>query len=90
MSIIPSTTLLSALHWRYATKKFDATKKISTDMWATLEQALILSPSSFGLQPWKFLVFTDATVKAQLVALSWGQTQPADDSHMVVFAVKKN
>ena len=84
MSIIPSTTLLSALNWRYATKKFDATKKIPADTWATLEQALILAPSSFGLQPWKFLILTDAAVKAQLVALSWGQTQPADASHMVL------
>ena len=90
MSIIPSTTLLSALHWRYATKKFDATKKIPADTWATLEQALVLAPSSFGLQPWKFLILTDAAVKAQLVPLSWGQTQPADASHVVVFAVKKN
>jgi len=90
MSNIPSATLLAALNWRYATKKFDSTRKIPADTWATLEQSLILAPSSFGLQPWKFIVITDAVLKAQLVALSWGQTQPADASHMVVFAVKKN
>jgi nitroreductase len=82
-------TLLDALNWRYATKKFDPARKLSAETWAVLEQALVLAPSSFGLQPWKFLVITDADVKAQLVPLSWGQKQPADCSHMVVFAVKQ-
>ena len=89
MSTIPSATLLAALHWRYATKKFDSAKKIPADLWATLEEALVLTPSSFGLQPWKFIVVTDAAVKASLVPASWGQSQPADCSHLVVFAVKK-
>ena len=70
--------VISNLTWRYATKKFDPARKLSAETWATLEQALILSPSSFGLQPWKFLVITDAAVKARLVPISWGQTQPAD------------
>ena len=43
--------LLQQLHWRYATKKFDPTKKIPDDQWQVLEQSLVLSPSSFGLQP---------------------------------------
>lgn len=86
---IPSATLLAALHWRYATKKFDAAKKIDAADWSTLEEALILAPSSFGLQPWKFIVITDAAVKASLVPVSWGQTQPADCSHLLVLAVKK-
>jgi len=88
-TIIPSATLLGALHWRYATKKFDAAKKIAVADWSTLEEALILAPSSFGLQPWKFIVITDAAVKASLVPASWGQTQPADCSHMLVLAAKK-
>ena len=90
MTPIPNSQLLEALHWRYATKKFDRTQKISTENWATLEQALILSPSSCGLQPWKFLVITDQAVKDRLVPLSWGQTQPSDCSHLVVFTVRKN
>ena len=80
--------LLEALHWRYATKKFDPTAKITPELWQTLESALVLSPSSFGLQPWKFVVVTNPLVKAGLVAHSWGQSQPADCSHLVVFAVK--
>lgn len=82
--------LLEALHWRYAVKKFDPSRKIPADIWSVLEQALVLSPSSFGLQPWKFVVITDPELKARLVAASWGQKQPADCSHHVVFAAKDN
>lgn len=74
--------------WRYATKKFDATRKIPQAEWAALEDALVLSPSSFGLQPWKFLVLTDQAKKDALVPVSWGQTQIAEASHVVVFAVR--
>ncbi len=81
--------LLAQLNWRYATKKFDATRKIAPELWAALEKALILTPSSFGLQPWKFIVITDAEVKQKLVPFSWNQTQPADCSHHVVFAARR-
>jgi len=82
--------LVSALNWRYATKKFDPAKKIPAETWAALEQALILSPSSMGLQPWKFFVVTDPAVKAQLTDASYKQSQIADCSHLVVFTVHKN
>jgi nitroreductase len=88
MTTLSPEQLLGALNWRYATKKFNAAAPISADLWKTLETALVLAPSSFGLQPWKFVVVTDPQVKAQLVPHSWGQSQPADCSHMVVFAVK--
>lgn len=84
------TEALEQLRWRYATKKFDATRKIAPETWTTLEQSLVLSPSSYGLQPWKFFVVTDPAVKAQLPAHSWGQLQPQDCSHMVVMAIKKD
>ena len=87
---IANDTLLAQLNWRYATKKFNSAAKIPAADWSTLEQALILSPSSFGLQPWKFLVITDPAIKAALGPASWNQTQPADCSHFVVFTVKKN
>ena len=90
MQPITPATLLDALHWRYATKKFDPTKKIPAEIWDGLEQALVLTPSSVGLQPWKFIVVTDQVMKAQLVAAAWNQVQPADCSHLVVFAVRKN
>lgn len=88
MSTISTTDLLDALKWRYATKAFDPAKKIDDATWAALEDALVLAPSSFGLQPWKFLVITDQATKDALVPLSWGQRQLADASHVVVFTVK--
>ncbi|MGH8047032.1 MAG: NAD(P)H-dependent oxidoreductase [Chthoniobacterales bacterium] len=88
MKRIEASDLLDALKWRYAAKKFDRSRRIDPQTWAALEETLVLSPSSYGLQPWKFLVITDQAVKDALVPLSWGQTQPAEASHMVVFAVK--
>ena len=88
MHTLNPDSLLAQLNWRYATKKFDATKKIAPALWAALEKSLILTPSSFGLQPWKFIVITNAEAKQKLVPVSWGQTQPADCSHHVVFAAR--
>ncbi len=86
---ISTDALLTSLRWRYATKKFDPTRKIPQAHWDALEEALVLSPSSFGLQPWKFLVITDQATKESLVPVSWGQQQVADCSHLVVFAYQK-
>jgi nitroreductase len=88
MSPAPSDVVLAQLKWRYATKKFDPTRRIPEDVWAVLVQALVLAPSSYGLQPWKFFVVTDPAVKARLPAHSWGQSQPLDCSHMVALAVR--
>jgi nitroreductase len=88
MGTISSANLLEQLNWRYATKKFDATKKIPADLWATLEKALVLSPSSFGLQPYRFLVIETPALRAALKPHSWGQSQITDASHLVVFARK--
>jgi nitroreductase len=81
-------TLLRQLNWRYATKRFDPAKKIDALTWAALEEALILSPSSFGLQQWRFYVITDEATTEKLVPLSWGQRQLAEASHVVIFAVR--
>jgi nitroreductase len=82
--------VLSALNWRYACKKFDATKTIPADTWSALEQALVLSPSSYGLQPWKFFNVQTPAVREELLAHSWNQRQVVDASHLVVLAVKKD
>ncbi|MEI6083552.1 MAG: NAD(P)H-dependent oxidoreductase [Verrucomicrobiota bacterium] len=87
---IDPTVLLQQLQWRYATKKFDSTQKIPATHWQALEEALVLTPSSYGLQPWKFIIITDQSTKEKLVPVSWGQRQVADCSHVVVFAIKKN
>ena len=83
---VPCSELIHHLNWRYATKVFDATKKIPTETWTALEEALILSPSSFGLQPWKFIVITDKEMREKLQPHSWGQGQVTQCSHYVVFA----
>jgi nitroreductase len=89
MTKTPATLLHEALNWRYATKKFDASRKIPPATWASLEESLVLAPSTFGIQPWKFLVVQDPATCAKLASVSWGQTQPVDCSHYVVFAVRK-
>jgi len=89
MENLSLTKLIESLQWRYATKKFDASKKIDKKTWEALEQALILSPSSYGLQPWKFIVVENQEIKEALKANSWNQSQVADCSHHVVFVIKE-
>jgi nitroreductase len=89
MTTLSPDQLVGVTNWRYATKKFEPTQKIPEAVWMKLEQALIDSPSSFGLQPWKFFVVTDTAIRTKLVAASWNQSQPADCSHHVVFTLKK-
>jgi nitroreductase len=88
MAVAAPGDVVDQLRWRYATKKFDPARAIAPETWAALEQSLVLTPSSYGLQPWKFFIVTDPQVKSQLPAFSWGQKQPQDCSHMVVFAIK--
>ena len=78
------------LYWRYAVKKFDRAKTIPEEIWQVLEQSLVLAPSSFGLQPWKFFIVRDPEIRQQLLAHSRGQNQVVDASHLVVLAIKKD
>jgi nitroreductase len=87
---ISSEQLLGRLNWRYATKQFDSDHRISERDWAALEEALRLSPSSGGLQPWKFIVVTDPAMRAKLLPASYGQPQITNASQLVVFASKKS
>ncbi|MEY4918460.1 MAG: hypothetical protein RL616_2373 [Verrucomicrobiota bacterium] len=80
--------LLADLNWRYATKMFDAAAKIPAHVWSALEKALVLTPTSYGLQPYKFLVVQDAALRAALLPHSWGQKQVVDCSHYVVFLAR--
>jgi hypothetical protein len=85
---VMNSNLLEQLKWRYAVKKFDSQKKISERDWKTLEESLILTPSSYGLQPWKFFVVQDPKVRKLLTPHSWNQTQVEDCSHFVVLAAR--
>jgi nitroreductase len=90
MHSISTEMVLKQLNWRYATKNFDPAKKIPAEDWRALEHALVLAPSSFGLQPWKFIVVNDPAIREKLVEVSWNQRQVVDASHMLVFAIRKN
>lgn len=87
---LPANQLVDALQWRYATKQFDPTRKIPADIWDALEQSLVLTPSSFGLQPWQFIVVENPALRSKLRPESWNQPQITDASHLVVLAAKTN
>ena len=73
-------------NWRYATKKFDNTKKVSKEELETLKEAIRLSASSYGLQPYKVFIIENPAIRAQIQPVAWGQSQIVDASHVIVFA----
>lgn len=83
-------TFLDNQNWRYATKKFDATKKISTEDLNTLKEAIRLSSSSYGLQPYQIIIVENPEVREKLLAAAYGQKQVVDASHLIVFANEIN
>ena len=87
-TFIPPEELVAHLKWRYAVKKFDPNRKVSEQHLQALLESLVLSPSSFGLQPWKFFVIDNPEIRQQLVEFSWGQQQVVDASHLIVLALK--
>jgi nitroreductase len=82
-------SLIKALTWREATKQFDVTKKLSDTQLDTLLEAARLSPSSYGLQFWSFVVVNNPEVRAKLREASWNQAQITDASQVIVFAAKQ-
>lgn len=86
--LLSNESILDALHWRYATKHFDSTKKVSEEDVQTLCEAMRLSPSSFGFQPWKFVVVTDPDLRKKLREAAYGQAQVTDASHLIVMCAK--
>ena len=89
MAHLASHDLLAALRWRYSVKRFDPERRIPAQTWSALEEALVLSPSSMGLQPWRFVVVQDAGLRTRLAEASWDQRQPVECSHFVVFAARR-
>jgi len=80
--------IIKALNWREATKQFDTSKKLTEEQLNTLIEAARLAPSSFGLQPWSFVVVSDPAVRTELRAASWDQAQITDASQLIVFTAK--
>ena len=80
------STFIEHQNWRYATKKFDSTKKISNSDLETLKKDIQLATSSYGLQPYKVLIVENPEIRKQLQPASWGQSQIVEASHLLVFA----
>ena len=89
MTSVSGQQIIEQLNWRYAVKRFDPTRQLDDATWQTLAKSLVLTPSSYGLQPWKFFVISDQETKSRLPEISWNQKQPQDCSHMVVLAARK-
>ncbi len=82
--------LIKALNNRYATKKFDATKKLSQDIVEQLIEAARLTPTSYGLQLMKLVVVENPKLREELVSASYGQNQVKDSSHLFVLCREEN
>ncbi len=89
MSRVDNEVLFKQMNWRYACKKFDPTKKIRESDWNILAETLHHSASSYGLQPWKFIVVQNPDLRNKLLPLSWGQTPVTDASHFIVLTYKE-
>ena len=79
-------SLIEKLQWRYATKKMDSTKSVPPEKVEKILEAIRLTASSSGLQPYEVLVITNKTIREKIKAIAWDQTQIVDCSHLLVFA----
>ena len=80
--------ILNSLEWRYATKKFDLSKKLSNHQIDILKNAFNLTATSFGLQPIKLLVINNKELQEKFIELSYYQRQVADASHLLVICIE--
>ena len=74
------------LNWRYATKKFDTSKKLTDEQLEKLKEVIKLTASSYGLQPYKFFIIEDKETRKKLREAAWDQPQVTDASQLIVFA----
>jgi nitroreductase len=93
ISIEPSTNIAEyweqQLHWRYATKAYDADNKVTPEQWKVIQDSIQLAPSSYGLQPYKAVIITDSETRQHLREAGYGQPQFTDSTYVVVFAAKQ-
>ena len=82
--------IINSLEWRYATKKFNPSKKLSNQQIETLKKAFNLTATSFGLQPVKMIVISNKELQEKFVELSYYQRQVADASHLLVLCIEKD
>ena len=80
--------IIEKLNWRYATKKFDESKKLSENKIDVLKQAFNLTPTSYGLQTMKLVIVSDDETKGRLVNLCYGQEQVKNASHVLAICIQ--
>jgi len=83
-------SIINSLEWRYATKKFDPSKKLSNDKIDILKKAFNLTATSFGLQPIKMIVISNKELQEKFIELSYFQRQVADASHLLVLCIEND
>ncbi|MCH2224576.1 MAG: TPM domain-containing protein [Crocinitomicaceae bacterium] len=83
-------SIVEDLNWRYATKKFDYTQKVSNKDLEVIKESLRLTATSFGLQPLKFIIIKGDDIREQLRAASYGQEQLSGASHIIVICTYKD
>ena len=81
---------IESLNWRYATKKYDSSKKVSAQDLETLKEAVQLSVSSMGLQPYRILIIENPEIRQKLKAAGYNQDGITESSQLFVFAYEKN
>lgn len=86
--MIEKDSIMEAYYFRHACKVFDTDKKIPDEEFKFILETARLSPSSFGMEPWKFIVITDTKLKAQLKPHCWHQEQVTSCSHLVAVLTK--
>ncbi|MBS2097261.1 NAD(P)H-dependent oxidoreductase [Carboxylicivirga linearis] len=82
--------IIKQLNWRYATKQFDSSKKLTNDQLNLILEATNLSASSYGLQPYQIIVVENQEIREKLKDAAWGQPQLTDASQIIIFAAKTN
>ena len=80
--------IAESMRWRCAIKKFDPSKKISKADFDDILESLRLAPSSFGLQPWKFIVIGDKKIREELRKSAWDQAQITDAEYLIVLCAR--
>ena len=80
--------IIDSLEWRYATKKFDPSKKLTEHQIETLKKAFNLTATSFGLQPLKLIVIENKELQEEFVKHCYYQRQVADASHLLVLCIE--
>jgi nitroreductase len=81
-------SFLSQLNWRYATKSFDVTRKVSDADLDMILEAMRLTPTSFGMQPYHFYIVSNQDIKDKIQAAAWNQSQIGTSSHLIVFVAR--